>query len=141
MKKHTEIDNAEVRGVFESYPKLMQEKLLELRQLILQCASEMGVTDICETLKWGEPSYTAKYGSTIRIAWKPATPTNYYLYFNCQTKLIDTFRELYGDELLFQANRAIVLSETDVVAKELLTSCIRLALNYHKLKHLPLLGV
>ncbi|WP_197081789.1 hypothetical protein [Paenibacillus sp. E194] len=63
-----EIENTKVAAVFEHYPLHIQGKLFFLRQLILDTASETdGVGSVEETLKWGEPSYVMKKGSTIRI--------------------------------------------------------------------------
>ncbi len=94
-----------------------------------------------ETLKWGEPSYTCKMGSTIRIGWKASTPDQTYLFFHCTSKLGETYKALYGDLLEFEKNRAIVLRVDDKLPQEPLKHCIALALDYHRLKHLPMLGV
>jgi hypothetical protein len=65
------INNSEVAEVFASYPKPIQKKLMHLRQLILDTAKySEDIGDLEETLKWGEPSYLANGGSTIRIDWK-----------------------------------------------------------------------
>ncbi len=46
-----------------------------LRHLVLETASETeGVNKLEETLKWGEPSYLTKNGSTIRMDWKKSKP-------------------------------------------------------------------
>jgi hypothetical protein len=56
---------------FNAYPEAVREKLLILRDLIIETAREIeGVDELNETLKWGEPSFLAKKGSTIRIDWK-----------------------------------------------------------------------
>lgn len=61
----------EVEQVFHNYPDWVRMKLFSLRQLIFEVAMEIdGLEKIEETLKWGEPSYLAKKGSTIRIDWK-----------------------------------------------------------------------
>lgn len=134
--------NPEVAEVFESYPTHMRKKLMFLRQLILDTASETkGVSAMEETLRWGEPSYVTKSGSTVRIDWKPSAPNQYAMYFHCKTKLVDTFKELYGDILKFEDNRAIVFNENDEIPIDELKHCISLSLTYHSRKHLPMLGV
>lgn len=138
----SEIENAKVAAVFEHYPIPIQEKLLFLRQLILDTASETdGVDSVEETLKWGEPSYVTNKGSTIRIGWKKSMPNRYAVYFNCNTKLVETFREIYRDNFKFVSNRAIVFDEDDVVFVDELKQCISAALTYHTRKHLPMLGL
>ena len=57
-----------VEHKFETYPKGVKPKLMYLRNLIIEVASENpAIEEIEETLKWGEPSYLVKKGSTIRI--------------------------------------------------------------------------
>lgn len=136
------IGNTKVGAVFEQYPKHIHAKLLTLRQLILDTAIEIeGIDHVDETLKWGEPSYLAKKGSTIRIGWKQSSPDQYAMYFNCNTMLVDTFKEVYGDSFKYEGNRAIVFAESDEIPLDDLKQCILLALTYHSRKHLPLLGM
>ena len=120
----------------------MRQKLMLLRQLILETASQNdGVGPLEETLKWGEPSYVTKSGSTIRMDWKSSKPDQYALYFNCKTKLVDTFKELYGNKLKLEGNRAIVFHQNNEIPVDEVRHCIFLSLTYHSKKHLPLLGV
>jgi len=134
-------ENPDVKKLFDDYPGAMRQNMLRLRQLILDTASETdGKGHLEETLKWGEPSYVTKGGSTLRIDWKPSKPDHYAMYFHCQSKLIDTFRQLYGGTFAFDGNRAILFEESDDLPVEELAHCIALTLTYHKRKHLPLLG-
>jgi hypothetical protein len=134
-----------IQNKLEQYPESVKPSLNALRQLIYSLVDELDLGTIEESVKWGEPSFKVKTGSPIRMDWKAATPDNYYLFFNCQTKLVDTFRELYGDVLEFQGNRAIVLnidlSQAEQAAvNTAIKHCIQLALTYQKVKNLPLLG-
>lgn len=133
------MENA-VRRHFDGYPEMVRARLTELRSLIIQTASDLELDDVDETLKWGEPSYTVKTGSPIRMDWKPTSPDHCFLFFNCNTKLVDSFREIYGDELALEGNRAIVLTLADPVPRKAIAHCIELALTYKKRKALPLLG-
>ena len=127
-----------VAQVFEAYPKPMRRRLLALRELILETAAATdGVGKLEETLKWGEPAYVtseSKSGSTIRIDWKRKSPSQYAMYFNCQTSLIETFKTLFPGEFRFEGNRAIVFDESDEVPKDSLAFCIAAALTYHRNK-------
>jgi hypothetical protein len=136
------INNPEVAKTFNNYPEHMRKKLMFLRQLIIDTAAETeGVYTLDETLKWGEPSYLTKGGSTIRIDWKKSRPDQYAMYFHCKTKLIDTFKELYNDKFRFEGNRAIVFNQSDKIPVAALKHCISLSLTYHRRKNLPMLGV
>ncbi|MFL2079686.1 hypothetical protein [Marinilactibacillus psychrotolerans] len=71
-----EIMNTDVKNILGNYPDWAQKKLLFIRELILEVASEInGTPEVEETLKWGEPSYLTEQGSTIRMDWKKAAPT------------------------------------------------------------------
>ncbi|WP_417669819.1 DUF1801 domain-containing protein [Pseudoalteromonas tetraodonis] len=129
-----------VKNRFEEYPGKVRLRLEELRTLILKLASDLELGEVEESLKWGEHSYSVKTGSPIRTDWKLKSPNQYYLFFNCQTKLIDTFRELHNDTLEFQGNRAIVLSLSSSLPEAEIKNCLELALTYQQRKHLPLLG-
>ena len=57
-----------VNTLFENYPEAVRGKMQYLRKLVLETAEEM--TDLAvleETLKWGEPSFITKNGSTLRM--------------------------------------------------------------------------
>lgn len=131
-------ENAAVAQAFDAYPVTLRHKLLALRELIFQTAAlAEGVGMIEETLKWGEPAYVtsqSKSGSTIRIGWKKSNPSQYAMYFHCQTNLIDTFRALFPTEFKFEGNRAIVFNEHDAVPTDSLAFCIAAALTYHRSK-------
>ena len=129
-----------VKNRFEEYPEKVRLRLEELRTLIFKLASDLELGEVEESLKWGEHSYSVKTGSPIRTYWKLKSPNQYYLFFNCQTKLIDTFRELHNDTLEFQGNRAIVLSLSSSLPEAEIKNCLELALTYQQRKHLPLLG-
>lgn len=135
------LTDAGVEKVFNAYPAEVHERMMHLRELVFEVAKEYDKADrLLETLKWGEPSYLAKGGSTVRMDWKPARPESYALYFTCSSGLVDTFRQLYPNKLQFEGNRAILLSMRQDIPRQELKHCISLALRYHELKKLPLLG-
>jgi uncharacterized protein DUF1801 len=141
MKKLIINKSPEVELKFQFYPKEIKSKLGYLRKLILEVATEIdSIEEIEETLKWGEPSYLVKGGSTIRIDWKTKTPNQYAMYFKCTSKLVGTFREVYGDTFKYEKNRAILFNLEDEVPKAALKDCIGLALKYHSIKHMTRLG-
>ncbi|WP_370089369.1 DUF1801 domain-containing protein [Ekhidna sp.] len=129
------------KHAFATYPLQAKEKLAHLRKLILETADEIGITDLEETLKWGEPSYLSKHGSTIRIDWKEKKPDQYAMYFKCTSKLVPSFQLAFGDLFNYETTRAIVFKLNDEVPEKELKECIKAALRYHKVKKLPLLGL
>ena len=121
--------------VFAAYPPVQRERLLRLRELILQVAMETdGVGCIEETLRWQQPSYLTSEsgsGSTIRIDAVRGNPQNYAIYFNCNTTLVDDFKQLYPKLLKFEGNRAIIFDVAQKLPVAELRHCISLALTYH----------
>ena len=137
----TRIENPSVAAAFDAYPSSVRRQLLRLRELVVDVAdSHEAVGRVEETLKWGEPSYLVKGGSTIRLGMPNSSPERFAMYFNCNTKLVDTFREIYPNTFEFEGNRAIVFALGSQIDTDALRHCIELALRYHHLKKLPLLG-
>ncbi|MFC3701923.1 DUF1801 domain-containing protein [Reinekea marina] len=138
--RRTILVDAEVKKKFDSYPDHVRNRLLDIRGLILEVAEADEVGEITEALKWGEPSYAAKKGSPIRIDWKPKNPEIFSIYFNCNTTLIETFREIYSESFQFVGNREMVFPLSEDIPISELKACISMSLRYHNIKHLPLLG-
>ncbi|MEM6263498.1 MAG: DUF1801 domain-containing protein [Bacteroidota bacterium] len=136
------IANPQVAAKFNAYPDHIKKLMGSLRQLIVDTAEEIGVEDeLSETLKWGEPSYKAPKGSPIRIDWKAKNPEYYAMYVNCQSQLVPTFRQVFGDVFEFEQNRAILFKCKEQLPEEELKQCIKVALTYHQVKNQPLLGM
>lgn len=129
-----------VKAVFDNYPAQVKEQMHYLRELVFEVAKEIGIAELEETLKWGEPSYLTKHGSTLRMDWKAKTPNQYAMYFKCTSKLVETFKVLFKDIFTFETTRAIIFQLNQKVPVNELKRCIAMTLQYHKLKNLPLLG-
>ena len=132
--------NIDIKEKLNLYPSNAREKLYEIRNLVYEVAKEEQLGEITENLKWGEPSYSVKKGSPIRMDWKSKKPNQVSLYFNCKTTLVETFKEIYRGSLQFEGNREIVLPLSNSIPTNELKDCISKALRYHEIKHLPLLG-
>lgn len=131
-----------VEQKFKSYPKAIKKKLEYLRQLILETAEADGnIEEIEEFLKWGEPSFLVKKGSTIRIDWKSINPEQYAMYFKCTSKLIPSFKAVYKSTFKYENSRAILFDLEEDLAIDELKACIHAALNYHRLKSQDNLGL
>ncbi len=112
--------------------------MLALRAMVFEvAATTAGVGALQETLKWGEPAYlttASKSGSTIRMAPRKGSSTQYALYFNCQTTLVDSFRTLFPHEFRYEGNRAIVFDTAQKLPTRALKFCLAMALTYHRAK-------
>jgi hypothetical protein len=129
------IANQEVARVFASYPVKVRSRLMQLRKLILETATELPEVGVLEeTLKWNEPAYLttqSKSGSTIRINRLSDSDSKYAMYFNCKTNLVDSFRSLFPTAFVYRGDRAIEFDLTGKVPIAELKICIAMALTYH----------
>jgi len=126
------IGDPEVAAAFRSFPPRVRARLMALRSLIYATAAATGIDALEESLKWGEPAYRAKGGSTVRLGWKASAPDEVAMYFICTTGLVDTFRGLYPRSFRFAGNRALLLPLAGRIREKALRHCIALALTYHR---------
>lgn len=141
MAKFTLKTNPQVKKVFAGYPEKVREKMQHLRALVIETAQEEGIAELEETLKWGEPSFITKDGSTLRMDWKEKSPDQYAMYFQCTSRLVDTFRRVFDRTFQYEGNRAIVFQLNQRIPEAELKKCIKATLTYHKVKHLLTLGM
>lgn len=142
MKKLKIKINPKVKSVFAKYPVPVRKKMLALRELIIETAKETDqVSNLEETLKWGEPSYLTPIGSTVRMDWKEKIPDQYAMYFQCTSRLVETFRLVFNKKFQHEGKRAIIFKLNKKIPVEELKACIRAALTYHKVKSLQTLGI
>lgn len=120
---------APVDAALRAHPPRTRTRLVQLRRIVLETARKMDGVAVEETLRWGQPAYLSKTGSTIRIDGTRDGGTA--MYFICHTDLVATFRELYP-ELSYDGNRAILLGARDRIPEDALRHCVSLALSYRK---------
>ena len=131
-----------VEKTFANYPVSVRRKMQKLRELVIETARETeGISRLEETLKWGEPSFITKNGSTLRIDWKEKTPEQIAMYFQCTSRLVDTFRLVFDHKFQYEGKRAILFPLDQKIPIEELKACIKASLIYHKVKHLETLGI
>ncbi len=132
----------QVETIFANYPDFVRDKMQHLRNLVIETAEETeGVPLLEETLKWGEPSFVTKNGSTLRMDWKEKAPDQYAMYFQCTSRLVDTFRLVFDHKFQYEGKRAIVFQLNQKVPELELKECIKAALTYHQVKGLITLGI
>ena len=126
--------NPKVEIKFNSFNPKIKKQLLLLRELIFKTAENIEVVrEIEESLKWNEPSYSPikpKVGSPIRINCLKNS-VKFAVYFNCQTNLISTLKEIYPKTFRYLGNRGIVFDPNDSLPLKELEHCISIALTYH----------
>ena len=137
----TEKTDTQVKAVFESFDGAVRAKLEQLRGLVIASAKTIiPALTLAESLKWGQPSYVLRGGCLMRLGWSKKAPTGCAIFFHCQASLVETFKALYGDSLVYEGKRALVFPGDLPVPEVIVSHCINLALTYHRVKKLPLLG-
>ena len=100
-----------VSDVVANWPKDAQRRFQQLCAVVHEVAAgDPRVAPLTETLKWGEPSFLTKTGTTLRIAWKAKTPDEIGLFVIFRTDLLDQTRSLYPDAFRYEGTRALFLS-------------------------------
>ena len=120
-------------SIQSALPQAHHARLLEMRTLIFDAAKATQTLPLTETLKWGQPAYlpAMRAGTTLRLGEQSEQPA---LFVHCQTSLVDTWRQRYGDELTFVGNREISIPTDTDLPRAPLQHCIAMALTYHARK-------
>lgn len=125
----------DVRHAFDALPATKRSTLLDVRGLVFETAAATpGVGPIEEALRWGEPAYLtsqSRSGSTIRLGIEKASG-HPAMFFNCQTRLVEDFRQQFGDRFSFSKNRAVLLDPDRPLDTGAVSSCVAAALTYHQ---------
>ena len=123
----------ELRSAFDAVPDEVRRRWIELRELVFETAAQTdGVGAVSESLKWGEPSFTVRGGTPVRLGWKPSSPGVVRLLVHCQTDLVTRWRERYGNVFVFEGTRAVAIPLHQPLPREELTHCIAMALTYKR---------
>ncbi len=130
-----EILDRKIRQVFESFDEPARDRLLQLREVILdEAGRHPEIGELQETLKWGQPSYLPvkpRIGTTIRIGGHSTNTGKVGLYFNCNSSLADDYQQLYPGVFEYEGRRAILIGLKGAIRETELRHCIALALTYH----------
>lgn len=132
----TAFPSAEISAAYGQGSPQQQACMAELRELVFETARGLqGIGTISESLKWGQPTFSTsspRLGSPFRIAALRDDESAVGLYFICTTTLVGDFRERYGNDLVFEGNRAIILDSTEALPGKIIAHCMAMALTYNK---------
>lgn len=127
---------AAIAEVLARHAEPIRARLLQVRDLIFTVAAETeGADPLTETLKWGEPAYlteASRSRTTIRLGVATSAPGQCAAFFNCRTRLVETFRVHLAEDFTFEGNRALLVPITGEMSREPLALCLRAALTYHR---------
>ncbi len=127
--------------MFDACAPDVRKPLMALRELVFKVAeTTSGVGPLEESLKWGEPAYLTAAtgsGSTVRISPDKKRPGGYAVHFNCNTSLVEQFRQIYPAAFEYAGKRSILLNAATAPPEPELAHCIGMALTYHLMKRAP----
>lgn len=75
-------------------------------------------------------SVKPQVGSTVRV-WRH-DDQHVALYFNGKDMLVENYRSLFADDLLYSKNRAVLFKVSEPLPEALTKQCIRMVLYYHR---------
>ncbi|MEY1557658.1 DUF1801 domain-containing protein [Yoonia sp. R2331] len=114
----------EVKAAFDAFPDAPRVVLLQVRAMIL--ASDVAVE---EALRWGQPAYLSKKGTTIRLGLtKAGLPS---VFTHCQSSVMGDVQAVAGEGLIWDGNRGVSWPVEADVPEAVLSLLIHRALTYH----------
>ena len=123
-----------VAKAYGLFPLPLQALAMDLRMAVFTVAARLGLSDLEETIKWGEPAYLpGRGGTTLRIGYG-RDGTVCKLLVNCQTTLIDGWRQRFEGRLVFEGNRAVLLAPSLPFDRGAVETCVADAFEYHTRK-------
>ncbi|MEY8838962.1 DUF1801 domain-containing protein, partial [Cribrihabitans sp. XS_ASV171] len=107
-----QFESDEVARVFGNAPADARAGLLTLRALVFDTAQRLG-EPVEESLRWGQPSYIAPKGSTLRIWTHKAA--RFALFVHCQTRLMEEHRTAFPGMDRIEGNRAVLFDGVEEI--------------------------
>lgn len=121
----------EMQAAFDRFEGDDLAGALALRALILDEAKSLGIEDVAECLRWGQPSYISPIGTALRIG-APKTG-GFNLHAHCQTSVIPEFEEQFGSEFEIEGSRTVHFRTADDLHPDKLRLLIAHGLQYKRL--------
>lgn len=120
-----------VQAVFDSFTDETRASAMVLRDLIIAVADETPEADaVEETLRWGQPAYVTKKGSTLRIGVPKSGGCA--LYAHCQSNIISSYAAAFPGADVIEGNRAVIFAHVDDIDVGRLRMLVHHALTYHQ---------
>lgn len=115
----------DIKRVFDDVEAPERATLLAARDLIFDCAGDIPVE---ECLKWGQPSYVAPKGSTLRLGLNKAGRAA--IFAHCQSSIVSDFAAQFRTDFEIEGNRAVLLGDFEQEDQDKLRALIRHGLTY-----------
>lgn len=121
----------EVAAVLAAFPPGPRVGLWRLRDLILDVAAETNAAGtVTEALRWGQPAYLCRQGTTLRLGVPKSG--GFALYVHCRTSLIAEFTSAFPGMDRTEGSRALLFERPDQVDAGRHGWLIARALTYHR---------
>ncbi|MCL6284687.1 DUF1801 domain-containing protein [Ruegeria sp. 2012CJ41-6] len=126
----TPFQSPKVEDAFAAFPPSAQEGLLRLREMIFDTAAALPEPAmLSEELKWGQPAYLTRKGTTIRLGIPKQA--HFGMFVHCQTRLIPEFSQTFPGIDRIEGTRAVLFDDANEISTERHGWLIARALTYH----------
>ncbi len=131
---HPPFSTSAIAAVFSNYPSDLRPALISLRRLIFDTARDLPeVGALCETLKWGQPSYVPKRprtGTPLRLGCSK-TGDKVAIFTHCQSSVVPEFQQQFPDDFTYDGTRAVMFTPQTAENTFKIQTLITAALTYH----------
>ncbi|MGH1423915.1 MAG: DUF1801 domain-containing protein [Pseudooceanicola sp.] len=125
--------DAQIAAYFDAAPAKDRAGLAVLRALIFDCAADLpDVGALCETLRWGQPSYVSarhRVGTPLRLGLTKGG--GFAIYAHCQTQVIPAFAAAFPGMDRVDGSRGILFRDVGDIDPNRHGQLVRHALTYH----------
>lgn len=126
----TPLPPPEIQAAFDKFSPDERKKLLVVRRLIFECAAAIGANPVAESLRWGQPSYLVKNGSSLRLGIGKTGQAA--IFAHCQSSIISNFATVFGADFQLDGTRAVYLDQVEQGVLEKLRFLILHGLQYKR---------
>lgn len=115
-----------------SWPQEIAETAHAIRTIWRSEAHALGISQLGESLKWGEPAWRPrKGGATLRMSWK-AGQNALGIFVDCKTDLCARMQSDHPRDFRYQSPRAMYLKPERPLPAEALAHLARIAFRYKR---------
>ena len=120
---------SDAKTIFDAVEPDAKTGLIRLRDMIYATAeADPRIAPIAETLKWGQPAYVSKTGTTLRLGVPKSG--GFGLFVHCQSRVIPDYQAMFPDLDRFDGTRGLLFSSPNEIDETRHTWLIQRALTY-----------
>lgn len=120
-----------VNAAFDVGDPVAGRGLLVLRALVFDTAAKVrGIGPLEEAVRWGQPAYLTRVGSTLRLG--VSKTARFAIFVHCRTTLISDFITAFPGQDRIEGTRAILFDDPSEISETRHGWLIARAITYRK---------